>query len=135
LNITASVKHSAGKHEVSVATANAVQRLDIAAKTTGGGSAVSGGEFLMLALATCFCNDLYREAARLNTAIDSVEVEAQAEFEGIGLAASNIRYRAKVRSREPADKIAHLLQVTDGVAEIHNTLRAGLPVSMQQWQD
>ena len=59
---------------------------------------MSGGEFLMLALATCYCNDLYREAARLGISIESVEVEASAEFPGIGLAATNIAYRAKVSS-------------------------------------
>ena len=34
-------------------------------KSPGRGSAVNGGEFLVLALATCYCNDLYREAERL----------------------------------------------------------------------
>jgi uncharacterized OsmC-like protein len=94
----------------------------------GFGSSVNGGEFLMLALATCYCNDLYREAARLQIGIDSVEVEASADFEGIGLAAANIRYRAKVVSLSSDADVARLLQETDAVAEIHNTLRTGVAV-------
>jgi organic hydroperoxide reductase OsmC/OhrA len=84
----------------------------------------------MLALATCYCNDLFREAARLGITIDSVEVQASAEFEGIGLAARHIRYRARVESPAPASQIQQLLRETDAVAEVHNTLRAGVPVSL-----
>ena len=94
--------------------------------------AVNGGEFLMLALATCYCNDLYREAARLGIAIDSVEVEAEAEFPGVGLAAIDIRYRARVASSAAIDEIAKLLRQTDAVAEIHNTIRAGAPVVLER---
>ena len=86
----------------------------------------------MLALATCYCNDLYREAARLGIPIDSVEVEASAEFPSIGLAATDIAYQAKVSSPASPDKIAELLRVTDAVAEVHNTVRAGVPVTLQQ---
>ena len=85
----------------------------------------------MLALATCYCNDLYREAARLGIAIDSVEVEASAEFAGVGLAASDIRYRARVASSAAPERIAELLGQTDAVAEIHNTVRAGVPVTLE----
>jgi len=92
-------------------------------------SAVNGGEFLMLALATCFCNDLYREAERLQIPLDAVEVEASASFPGIGLAATDIRYRARIASGAPDAAIAELLRQTDAVAEVHNTLRAGVPVA------
>jgi len=92
---------------------------------------VNGGEFLMLALATCYCNDLYREAARLGISIAAVEVEASAEFGGIGLVATNIAYRAKVSSPATQDEIAELLRVTDAVAEVHNTIRAGVPVTLE----
>ena len=91
---------------------------------------MNGGEFLMLALATCYCNDLFREGARLGITIESVEVEASAEFEGVGLAATNITYRAKVSSPASANQVAELLRVTDAVAEIHNTVRSGVPVTL-----
>lgn len=50
---------------------------------------MNGGEFLMLALATCYCNDPYREAARLNIVVENVDVEANGEFPGVGLSATN----------------------------------------------
>lgn len=60
-----------------------------------------------------------------------MEVEASAEFPGIGLAATDIRYRATVRSPAASDEIARLLRETDAVAEVHNTLRQGCAVVLQ----
>ncbi len=131
MKISAVVRHDASRHEVVVSTGDATQTLAIPPKPSGGGSGVNGGEFLTLALATCYCNDLYREAARLGLTIDAVEVEASADFVGIGLAATNIVYRARVASPASADEIAALLRATDAVAEIHNTVRAGVPVTLQ----
>jgi organic hydroperoxide reductase OsmC/OhrA len=131
VEIIATVHNRPGVHEALVRTGSTTQPLAIAAKATGRGSAVNGGELLMLALATCYCNDLYREADRLGIAIDGVEVEASAEFPGIGLAATNIRYRARVSSSASAETIADLLRQTDAVAEIQNTVRAGVPVRLE----
>jgi organic hydroperoxide reductase OsmC/OhrA len=78
MEISAVVKNSRANHEVVVGTGVASQALPIPSKLTGLSSAVNGGEFLMLALATCYCNDLYREAERLHIPIDSVEIEARA---------------------------------------------------------
>ena len=130
MNISAIVRSSSSHHDVAVSTAEIKQSISVPAKPFGG-SAINGGEFLMLALATCYCNDLYREAAMLDIPIDSVEVEASADFPGIGLAATNIRYRVKVSSPAPAARIAELLRQTDAVAEVHNTLRAGVSVTME----
>lgn len=128
MEISASVTSQAGAHQVSVRTGDASGRELAVAPKPGGGSAVNGGEFLMLALATCYCNDLYREAARLQIALMSVEVEAVAEFAGVGLAATNVRYRARVQSPADPARIEQLLRETDAVAEVHNTLRAGVAV-------
>jgi organic hydroperoxide reductase OsmC/OhrA len=130
VQITAIVKNSATGHEVIVRTGNSAQPLSVPAKGSGKGSAINGGEFLMLALATCYCNDLYREAERLAVPIEGVEVEASAEFPGIGLAATNITYRATVSSSASSSAVAQLLRETDAVAEIHNTVRAGVPVEL-----
>lgn len=56
--------------------------------------------------------------------------QALAEFAGIGLAASNVRYSATVRSTASPEAIAQLLRETDAVAEVHNTLRKGVPVQL-----
>ncbi len=131
MEISARVRNHGKAHETSVRTGATEQSLQIAAKASGNGSAVNGGEFLMLALATCYCNDLYREAQRLGIAIEGVEVEASATFPGIGLAAKDIRYRAIVKSPASGAEIAELLRQTDAVAEVHNTIRAGIPVTLE----
>ena len=130
MKITAVVRNSMASHEVVIRTGTSAQSLSIPLKALGKGSAVNGGEFLMLALATCYCNDLYREAERLGVPIERVEVEASAEFPGIGLAATNIKYRATVSSSASSSAVGQLLRETDAVAEIHNTVRAGVPVEL-----
>lgn len=128
MEISATVVSAPGRHQAAVRTGNAEHSLNVAPKASGGGSATNGGEFLMLALATCYCNDLYREAARLGLQLDEVEVRATAEFAGVGLAASNVRYSAVVKSPASPEAITQLLNETDAVAEVHNTLRKGVPV-------
>lgn len=133
MEITAFVRNAASRHEVVVATDGKEQSIAVPAKASGRGSAVNGGELLVLALATCYCNDLYREAARLGVALDSVEVKASAQFAGVGLAATDIRYGAKVSSPASAEAIAELLRQTDAVAEVHNTVRSGVPVVLERF--
>lgn len=128
MKISASVRNSYKVHETRVVTDGVAQTVDVPMKTVGKGSAINGGEFLMLALATCYCNDIYREAERLQIAINSVEVEASADFPGPGLAAENISYSAKVLSTAPDDVVEELLRHTDAIAEIHNTIRKGVPI-------
>jgi uncharacterized OsmC-like protein len=131
VKISAVVRNTPATHEVVVSTGGSEQTLTVPAKRSGPGSGVNGGEFLMLALATCYCNDLYREAARLGVPVWSVEVEATAEFPGVGLAATNIGYRAKVSSPASPDQMEELLRITDAVAEVHNTVRRGASVTLE----
>jgi len=84
MKISASVVSSKGSHQVELRTGDTSQSLDVPAKPTGDGSALNGGELLMLALATCYCNDLYREANRLQMSTEAVGVPAEADFEVIG---------------------------------------------------
>lgn len=135
MEISAKVRNSSGAHEVAVVTSGAVRVLAVPAKDNGRGSSVNGGELLMLALATCYCNDLYREAERLGIPITGCEVVAKAQFNGIGLAAEAVTYAARVESSASAQDIERLLTETDRLAEIHNTLRAGCPVQRVAWLD
>lgn len=128
MEISAVLRHSGGDQVATVRTGGNERSLPIPAGDSGRGSGVNGGELLMLALATCYCNDLYREAARLGIPLDAVEVEATASFPGVGLAATDIRYRAKVSSPADPATIGRLLRQTDAVAEVHNTVRTGVPV-------
>jgi organic hydroperoxide reductase OsmC/OhrA len=129
MQISARVSNSGSQHTVIVDTDGSYKTLPISGRPFGG-SAISGGELLMLALATCYCNDLYREAAKRNIHIEEVHVEAQAEFPGVGLAAKNIRYSARIKADGDSDALAALIRDTDAVAEIQNTLRAGVDVEL-----
>jgi organic hydroperoxide reductase OsmC/OhrA len=133
MKISATVKSRGLAHEVAASTQDHERILAIPSKPTGGGSAVNGGEFLRLALATCYCNDLYREATRLGIRISGAEAQASAEFGGIGLAASNVSYRARVHSDESEDRITQLLRETDAVAEVQNTVRNPVQVTLVPW--
>lgn len=130
MRIAASVTSSADHHGASVRTGEVAQTLSLPRKAGGPGSGVNGGELLLLALATCYCNDLYREAQRLGIPIEGVDVEATAEFPGIGLAATDIRYSASIRSPADPQAVQRLLRETDAVAEVHNTVRVGVPVRL-----
>ena len=96
MEISAALINAPGSHRVDLRTGSGEHILEGIEPKAGGGSATNGGEFLMLALATCFCNDLYREALRLGVTLEEVQVEAVADFAGVGLAASNVRSLATV---------------------------------------
>ena len=128
MKISAKLQNGAGEHHTLLRTNENAHSLTIPPKTTGSGSSASGGELLLLALATCYCNDLYREAAKRGVKVEQVEVEAEAEFGAEGESARNISYRAKVTAQAGEAEIRDLMSQTDRVAEIQNTLRLGMPV-------
>lgn len=118
-----------------MSTSGMVRTLAVSAKENGQGSSVNGGEFLMLALATCYCNDLFREAERLGIPLAGCEVVAKGQFNGVGLAAETVTYAARVESSAPAEDLERLLSETDRLAEIHNTLRVGCSVQRVAWHE
>ena len=130
MHIKARVSNSRGLHAVQVSTDERTQSLPIAAKPTGSGSSVNGGELLFAALATCFCNDLYREAGKRGIEVERVEVEVSGGFGGPGEPARDITYRANVVANAAPAAIDELIRATDQVTEIQNTLRAGCAVRL-----
>jgi len=130
MKFSARIQNDTGQHQVSLKVGEKEQSLSIAPKPTGG-SSITGGELLFLALATCFCNDTYREAAKWNIKVESVEVEVEGDFEAEGKPASNIVYRAKINADASKERIHELLLHVDSVAEIQNTLRFGTPVKLE----
>lgn len=119
-------------NSITVQTNDNAQEVHIASKSTGFGSSVNGGELLMLALATCFCNDIYREAKKKNVTISGVEVVVTGEFGAEGEAGKNFQYNAKVQSNAAPEVIEELLVHTDKVAEIQNTLRRGVEITLHR---
>src|SRR5687768_6428174 len=132
MKITAKVENSKDNHQVTLQTNDNVHSILISPKSTGYGSSANGGELLFLALATCYCNDLYREAAKRNIPVERVEVEVAGDFGAEGEHAKNVTYRAKVFAQASEDQIRELMKFTDTVAEIQNTLRLETPVVLSQ---
>jgi organic hydroperoxide reductase OsmC/OhrA len=132
MEISAKIQNSQGNHQVTLSTDGQSHPVQIPPKATGLGSSANGGELLFLALATCFCNDIYREAERSGIQVVSVEVKVDGDFGGVGEPARSVSYRARVAAHADRDAIEALMRQTDQVAEIQNTLRLGMPVVLEQ---
>lgn len=130
MKITARVENSKDNHQVTLQTNDNVHSIVIPPKSNGYGSSANGGELLFLALATCYCNDLYREAAKRNIQVDRVEVEVDGDFNAEGEPARNVSYRAKVAAQASEQEIQDMMRFVDTVAEIQNTLRVVTPVTL-----
>lgn len=97
----------------------------------GMGLGFNGGELLFLALAACFTNDLYREARRMGVELEATDVRVVGEFPEEGAPGRDLRYDVRVEARGADEAtLRRLVEQTDRVAEIHNTLRAGTPVAL-----
>ena len=130
MKFSAHLKNHPDNHEVTLKVGDREQSLPIARKPTGG-SSITGGELLFLALATCFCNDIYREGIKRGIRVESVEVVVDGDFEAERMPATNIVYHASVKADASDTEIQELILYTDSVAEIQNTLRVGTPVRLE----
>lgn len=132
MKILARVNNSEGQHQVTLTTDSNTHSIVIPPKSSGFGSSANGGELLFLALATCYCNDIYREAAKRNIQVEHVEVEVDGDFGAAGEPAKNVTYKAKVHAKATEEEIRALMEHTDTVAEIQNTLRVETPVKLSE---
>jgi organic hydroperoxide reductase OsmC/OhrA len=130
MKITARIENSPGSHRVSLQTDGRQHSIDIPPRREGLGSSANGGELLFLALATCYCNDIYREAAKRGIQVQRVDVEVEGDFDGVGAPAQGVTYHARVVARAGEQDIRELMAHTDQVAEIQNTLRVETPVTL-----
>jgi uncharacterized OsmC-like protein len=132
MKIIAKLENSKDNHQVTLQTNDNVHSILIPPRSTGYGSSANGGELLFLALASCYCNDIYREAAKRNIKVERIEVEVDGDFGAEGEPAKNVTYRAKVHADASEDEIRDLMKFTDTVAEIQNSLRVETPVVLSQ---
>ncbi len=91
---------------------------------------MTGGELLVLALATCYCNDVYREAAKMGIDVSHIDVECSAEFPAEGHPAKDVTYTARITAQASEERIRELAAQADRLAEIHNTVRSAFPVTL-----
>ncbi len=130
MKIEAVIHSAMHDHQVTVQTDGSIKTLTIAPKPDGFGSSVNGGELLLLSIATCFCNDIYREARKRNIVVSSVKLSATGEFGAEGEPGRNFRYEAEVKADASDAVIRELVTYVNSIAEIHNTLRKGIDVEL-----
>ena len=131
MHISASILNAGYQNKIEVNTNNVPKQVPIPSKADRKGSSVNGGELLFLALATCACNDIYREAAKRQMAIHSVAVTVSGMFGGEGEPGFNIQYEVKVDADATEEEIQELIAYVDKIAEVHKTLRKGTPVALK----
>lgn len=132
MKISALVQNSEGNHQVTLRTNENSHSITIPPRASGFGSSANGGELLFLALATCYCNDIYREAGKIGIKVETVEVEVDGDFGAEGTPARNVVYRAKVTAHASQEEIEALMKFTDQVAEIQNSMRVETPVVLSR---
>jgi organic hydroperoxide reductase OsmC/OhrA len=132
VKISARVENSYGEHHVTLTTNDNSHSIGIPPKASGFGSSANGGELLLLALASCYCNDIYREAAKRGITVEDVAVAVEGDFGADGEPATNVVYHARVVAQAAESEIRELMQHTDTVAEIQNTLRVLTPIVLDQ---
>ena len=130
MKISATINNEINFHQVTVETNGASKQLTIAPKTDGFGSSINGGELLLLSIATCFCNDIYREANKRKISIQSVNVIVTGDFGSEGEPGSNFQYKADIKSNASNVEIDELIKHVNDIAEIHKTLRNGIDVKL-----
>jgi organic hydroperoxide reductase OsmC/OhrA len=130
MHITAHVVNRQASSSVDLKSGEREHTLSMPTKPDGLGFLANGGEILLLALATSYCNDLYREAHRRGLAIEGVDVEVMGEYTGEGEPLGGLSYRATAWTSSPKEKVFEVMTHTDTVAEIHNTLRKAAEIQL-----
>lgn len=130
MKVSASLKNELNKHEIIVSTNGISKSILISSQASGYGSSINGAELLLLSLATCYCNDIYREAAKKNIFVSEVEVEFTGDFDAEGEPGKNFLYKPIIKSDASPEQLEELINHTDAIAEIHKTLRLGIGITL-----
>jgi putative redox protein len=108
--------------------------IDRTEEAGGMGLGFNGGELLLLAIGGCYCNDIFREAARRGMVIKSVQVDVEADWAGEPVRAQDVTFATRIEAEASEEEILELIEYTDRIAEIPNSLRLGTPVTLRDAQ-
>lgn len=97
----------------------------------GRGQGFNGGQLLYLAIAACYSNDLYREAAARGVDVRRVAVTVDGDFPGRGAVSTPIVVDVELEGDAPESELRELLDIVDAIAEIPNSLRGATPVELR----
>jgi organic hydroperoxide reductase OsmC/OhrA len=103
---------------------------DRTAQAGGGGLGFNGGQLLYLAIAACYSNDLYREAATRGITLHRVAITVDGDFAGPGAASTPVVVDLELEGDAAPADLEALLDEVHAVAEIPRSLRDGTPVEL-----
>jgi uncharacterized OsmC-like protein len=130
MKISAAIKSKLNWLETIVETNGESKTIAIAPGVDGYGSSLKGGELLLVSLATCYCNNIHREAIKRELPVAVVEVIFTGEFEVEGEPGANSQYKVNVWSGASQNEIETLINYTDTIAVVQNILRKGLSITL-----
>lgn len=107
---------------------------DRPAAAGGRGLGFNGGQLLYAAIAGCYSNDLYREAATLGIELRRVSITVDGDFATRGEPSTPITVDLEVDGDAPEDRLRALVDLVDRIAEIPNSIRGTTPVVLGQVQ-
>ena len=90
----------------------------------------NGGQLLYAAIAGCYSNDMYREAATLGIALRRVRVDVDGDFPARGEPSTPITVELEVEGDAREDRLRELVELVDRIAEIPNSIRGTTPVTL-----
>jgi putative redox protein len=96
----------------------------------GRGLGFNGGQLLYAAIAGCYSNDLYREAATLGLRLTRILVAVDGDFPARGAPSTPITVDLEVEGDAPEDQLRELVTLVDRIAEIPNSIRGSTPVTL-----
>ncbi len=96
----------------------------------GGGLGFNGGELLLLAVAGCVSNDLFREARAKGIALTRVRIVARGDVEGNPPVSQGIEFDVEIGGRASEAELQALVREVDAIAEIPNSLRRATAVRL-----
>jgi uncharacterized OsmC-like protein len=104
---------------------------DRPAAVGGAGLGFNGGQLLYLAIAACWSNDLYREAATMEIELDGVEITVDGDFPARGSGSTPIAVDVVIRSPAPDERVRELIAEVERVAEIPRAIRDATPIEVR----
>jgi len=108
--------------------------IDRAQESGGYGPGFNGGERLLRAISGCYSNDIFREAGKRGISVRNVQVTVRADWSGEPVRAQNVSFDVAVAADATQADILDLIQHTDRVAEIANSLRLGTEAKLAQFK-
>src|ERR1043165_1909410 len=89
----------------------------VAAGGRGRGRGFNGGQLLYAAIAGCYSNDLYREAATLGITLSRVMITVDGDFPKRGEPSTPITVDIEVEGVASDDRLRELIGLVDTIAE------------------